>query len=88
MRALLRRFGRWIQDLGQEPEEVFDRANGERDPKPHDHCHEFRPGTASGDCQTDGHYLCDGCSLMDPVVAYYRANGDWPPDGWNEETAP
>ena len=49
---------------------------------------EFRPGTASGDCQTDGHYLCDGCSLMDPVVAYYRANGDWPPDGWNEETAP
>lgn len=88
IRALLRTVGQRLEALGREPlppGEVHDRAYDQRDPKPEDHCYEFRPGPAGGDCETDGHYLCDGCDKMNPRVAYYRKHGDWPTDDWPDD---
>lgn len=89
LRRLLRVVGQHLETMGRErpePDKVYDRAYDQRAPQVDDHCYEFRPGPAEGNCQTDGHYLCVGCALMDPRVAYYREHGDWPPD--DEEPPP
>lgn len=39
-------------------------APGLRDRK--NPCFEFEPGLAAGDCETDGHYLCEECAHRNP----------------------
>lgn len=86
IRATLRWLGRVLTDLGQPPapDVITNRAQLLREPTPDDHCDSFEAGTPAGDCQSDGHYLCVGCSCLDPDVAYYREHGDWHPEDEDE----
>lgn len=45
-----------LQEDGMEVAGIRDPANP---------CTAYEPGTPSGQCETDGHYLCDGCRERD-----------------------
>jgi len=50
---------------------VFDPGCGVKGIRDSDNpCEVFDPGPASGDCQTDGHYLCIECKELDPKSEY------------------
>lgn len=40
----------------------------------HAPCSEYSPGTPSGTCETDGHYLCIECKHLNPECEYVERN--------------
>ena len=50
-----------------------DRAHLLLDPRDHDACDTFTTGVVLRDCATDGHYLCEDCTRIDPATAKDRA---------------
>ncbi len=69
IRAFLRHLGRVLLAAGTEPEAVRTNRSQElraEDRTPVDDCAAYMPGAPAGDgpCETDGHYLCEGCTLI------------------------
>jgi hypothetical protein len=51
-------------------------ARSERDPDAPCPSDAFEPGAPSGDCDTDGHYMCSECVHCRPGVLEERRGGD------------
>jgi hypothetical protein len=53
---------RWAELVAQVNGRTTFGQPGVRDPE--NPCTAFEPGLPDGDCETDGHYMCDECTKM------------------------